>query len=266
MSWASPRWTASRSLPPRGVPVKQLDRIQKELLQCCNLIQPTYFPLFGTEVVDGQTVVILWCPGGQTRPYKVPKDVTAKVKDYAYYIRRYANTVLARNGELKELIGLTATVPFDDRINHQADLEDLQLQLIRAYLREVKSGLYAASAKLPFADLCRQMAIVEGGDEFLKPRNVGLIFFSESPERFFPYARIEVVHFPQGPAGDRIEEQTFAGPLHEQLRGALRHLRNVVVRERIDKVAHKAEAAHTFNFPYRGAGGGAGERGVPPRL
>jgi ATP-dependent DNA helicase RecG len=49
----------------------------------------------------------------------VPRDVTGKAKDYAYYIRRYANTVVAKNGELKELIGLTATVPFDDRINHQ---------------------------------------------------------------------------------------------------------------------------------------------------
>jgi ATP-dependent DNA helicase RecG len=238
-------------LPPQGVPVKQLDRIQKELLQYCNLIQPPYFPLFGTEVVDGQTVVILWCPGGTTRPYKVPKDVTAKTKDYAYYIRHYANTVIAKNGELKELISLTAIVPFDDRINHHAELDDLKLQLIRAYLREVKSGLYAASSKLDFADLCRQMAIVDGGKEFLKPRNVGLLFFSESPEKFFPYARIEVVHFPQGPAGDRIEERIFSGPLHEQLRGALRHLRNEVIRERIDKVPDRAEAPHTFNYPYR---------------
>jgi ATP-dependent DNA helicase RecG len=85
-------------------------------------------------------------------------------------------------------------------------------------LRDLKSGFYAASAKLPFADVCRQMAIVEGGKEFLKPRNVGLLFFSESPEKVFPYARIEVVHFPQGPAGDRIEEHTFTGTLHEQLR------------------------------------------------
>jgi ATP-dependent DNA helicase RecG len=122
-------------LPPKGVPVKELDRMQRELLQYCNLIQPPYFPIFGTEVVGGATVVMLWCPGGQTRPYKVPKDVTPKVKEYAYYIRRYANTVVAKNGELKELIGLTATVPLDDRINHQAELEDLHPQLIRRFSR-----------------------------------------------------------------------------------------------------------------------------------
>ncbi len=253
-------------LPPVGVAADQLDRIQRELLQYCNTIQPAYFPLLGIESVEGRTVVILWCPGGQSRPYKVPKDVTANTKEYAYYIRHYANSVVAKNGELQELIRLTATVPFDDRINHGAELDDLKLQLIRSYLRDVKSGLYAAASKLAFPDLCRQMAIVDGGDEFLKPRNVGLPFFSEAPERFFPYARIEVVHFPQGAAGDRIEEHVFTGPLDHQLRSALRHLQSEVVRERIDKLPDQAEAVHTFNYPYRARGRSAGECGVPSRL
>ena len=31
----------------------------------------------------------------------------------------------------------------------------------------------------------------------LKPRNVGLLFFNEEPEKFFPATQIDVVHFPQ---------------------------------------------------------------------
>ena len=59
------------------------------------------------------------------------------------------------------------------------------------------------------------------------------------------------MHFPQGPAGDRIEEHTFKGTLDHQLRGALRHLQSEVIRERIDKLPNQAEADHTFNYPYR---------------
>lgn len=241
----------SAILPPRGIPKNQLDRIQKELLQYCHLIQPAYFPLFGTEVVRGKTVVILWCPGGQNRPYKVPKDVTVKEKDFAYYIRHYANTVVAKNGELQELMALTAKVPFDDRVNQQAGLDDLKLPLIRSYLKSVGSELHAVAGKLALADLCRQMAIVDGPDELIKPRNVGLLFFNDNPEEFFSCARIEVVHFPQGPAGDRIDEHVFRGPLDQQIRDALRHLRNRVVTERITKVPDRAEAPHTFNYPFK---------------
>lgn len=41
----------------------------------------------------------------------------------------------------------------------------------------------------------RQMNIVDGADEFLKPRNVGLLFFHEDPTRFMPGSQIEVVIF-----------------------------------------------------------------------
>ncbi len=45
----------------------------------------------------------------------------------------------------------------------------------------------------------RQMNIVDGADEFLKPRNVGLLFFYEDPTQFMPGSQIEVVIFPTGP-------------------------------------------------------------------
>jgi ATP-dependent DNA helicase RecG len=67
--------------PPVGVPHEQLDKIQKELLQYCHLIHPPYFPNLSIEEFQGKTLVVLWAPGGQTRPYKVPKSVTGKEKD-----------------------------------------------------------------------------------------------------------------------------------------------------------------------------------------
>ena len=204
------------SLPPRGVSRGQLDRIQQELLRLGNLIQPAYFPVVGIESYQGREVMVLWAPGGQSRPYKAPRKPFSDDKQHHYYIRRYTSTVVAKDAELHELISLTASVPFDDRINHHAELHDLKLPLIQTFLREVKSDLLEPSGAMPFPDLCRQMAIVDGGHEYLKPRNAGLLFFNDRPERFFPLARIEVVHFLEGVAGDRIDERIFVGPLHQQ--------------------------------------------------
>ena len=236
-------------LPPVGIPAGQLNRIQKELLQYTNLIQPHYAPILAIEKVDEAPVLVIWCPGGEARPYRAPKDVTAREKEYLYYIRRYANTVAARNGDLKELRDLSPVVPFDDRLCHKAALEDLNLTLIRSYLHAVGSQLHRAAERIPFADLCHQMAIVGGPPEALRLRNVGLLFFNSDPERFIPTARIEVVHFPRGVTGP-IEEQIFGGPLDHQVRETLRHLKSSVIMERVTKVPDRAEAVRVFNYPF----------------
>lgn len=94
------------------------------------------------------------------------------------------------------------------------------------------------------------MAIVDGGNEYLKPRNFALLFFNDQPQKYFPYAQIDVVYFPDDEGGDVIEEEIFKGPLDHQLRTALRHIRNSFISERIIKISGQAEAKRFFNYPY----------------
>jgi len=68
--------------PPVGLHANQIDKIQKELLNFSNLIQPPYFPVLSVERFEGRNLIVLWAPGGQTRPYKAPKSVSAKKKEY----------------------------------------------------------------------------------------------------------------------------------------------------------------------------------------
>lgn len=56
--------------PPVGLPDNQLDKIQRELNAHCQLIQPPYFPILSTEVIEKRNVIVLWASGGQNRPYK----------------------------------------------------------------------------------------------------------------------------------------------------------------------------------------------------
>jgi len=235
--------------PPAGIPEARLDKIQRELLGYCKLIQPPYFPKLSIERVDDKNLIVLWAPGGQNRPYMAPKEVTAKHRVNHYYIRRYSSTVEAKGDEQRELIALTATVPFDDRLCHRASMEDLRVPLIQAYLKDVGSGLHAQAAKMPLVELGRLMNIVDGGDEFVRPRNVGLLFFNDAPEEFFPGTQIDVVIFPQGPGGDEIIEKILRGPIHQQIRDALAYIRNNVIIEKVIKHPDRAEATRFFNYP-----------------
>jgi predicted HTH transcriptional regulator len=105
-------------------------------------------------------------------------------------IRKNSNTVRATGADLDELLRLTASVPLDDQENTRATVADLSRELIVEYLQEVNSDLAEAATKLPIEELGRRMGMVGGLAEMPTPINVGLLFFSHEPWRFFPYTRI----------------------------------------------------------------------------
>jgi ATP-dependent DNA helicase RecG len=147
-------------------------------------------------------------------------------------------------------LSLAATIPFDDRINQRARLEDLAGELIQEFLTEVDSDLAKFAGKMPLEKLGRQMNIIGGPDEAPFPLNVGLLFFNPKPHHFFPATQIDVVWFPDGAGGDRFEEKTFQGPLARMVREALDYLRRNYLSETVIKHPDRAEATRVENFPH----------------
>ncbi|MCI0494789.1 putative DNA binding domain-containing protein [candidate division KSB1 bacterium] len=237
-------------LPPVGLNPDELDSIQRAVVELGYRIMPYYHPVLVPYQISGKDILVLWCPGGQTRPYKAPVSLSKDNREYAYYIRRGSVTLRAQHWDEVELIELAATVPFDDRMNHRTSLLELDLGLMRTFLRQVGSDLYAESAKLDFLHLCRQMNIVDGPDEMAKPKNVGLMFFNEHPERFFPQTQIDVVQFPEGPGANRFVEKTFTGPLNRMLTDALSYIRTTLIEEQVVKHPDRPEAERCFNYPF----------------
>lgn len=231
-----------------GIPPANIDAWMKDILNKCKLIQPDYMPI--SEVVDYQEkrFVILWCHGGSVRPYSSPNSM-GKKSERVHWIRRFSSTVLPSGEEERDLYTLSNNVPFDDRPNHEADLSDLNPILIKSYLKAVGSSLFEAFDSMTFDEVCRSMHIASGPTEYFKPLNVGLLFFSPDPARFFPYAQIDVVEFPHGEGGDTLIEHTFTGPLNQQLEDALRYLSNNVVKETVVKQANGSPSNRFFNYP-----------------
>ncbi|MBU4479545.1 MAG: ATP-binding protein [Candidatus Omnitrophica bacterium] len=137
-------------LPPKGLRVNQIDKIQKGILEMGHKIQPFYHPIIVPCKYKGKNIIVLWAVGGQTRPYKAPVSLSKKNRTYRYYIRKGSSTVIAKQHDERELIGMTSTVPFDDRIHHTSTIDALDLGLIRSYLKQVKSDLFDESAGMNF--------------------------------------------------------------------------------------------------------------------
>ena len=238
-------------LPPKGIDPATIDDIQKELLRLGHIaIQPNYHPVSVPYEIDGKSILVIWAPGGETRPYKAKKSLGKDENEYAWYIRKGSNTVRAKDQDEQELLGLAATVPFDDRINRRASVEDLSRDLIVDFLAEIGSELADEAEEVPLIELGRQMQIVAGADEAVFPRNVGLMFFNDEPQRFFPVTQIDVVWFPEGPGGDVFTEKVFKGPLHHIIRDALDYIERSFLTETVIKHPDRAEATRVANFPF----------------
>ena len=236
-------------LPPNGLNQNQMDTIQKKVIELCHKIHPQYRPKIEPYFFQDKHILILWCPAGDMRPYKAPKRLGQDENNKIPYIRSGSKSIIAKGDNLRQLEELTARIPYDDRINPAASLDDLNLGLIRVYLKEIKSKLFEESHQMDFAELCKQMHIVKGADEFLQPLNVGLMFFNDNPENFFPYAQIEmVIH--KDDSGRNFTEKIFNGPLNKQLNDALAYIQTNIIIEEVRKHPDKAKADRFYNYPY----------------
>jgi len=215
-----------------------------------NLIKPVYTPKLSIEKVDDKNIIALWIPGGSNRPYEVPEIITAKEKRHFYYVRRYSSSVKANQTEQQELISLANQIPFDDRVNTQASLNDISVTMVREHLRTTKSRLHEFSESLSIADLLGQMDLVSGPPEMLFPRNVALMLFSEQPDNFFPYTFIEIVEFPKGAEDPQfIERPSFKGPVQQQITKVVDFFKTNILQEKVSKQSDKAEAIRIWNYP-----------------
>jgi ATP-dependent DNA helicase RecG len=235
--------------PLQGIPIEKVDGYQKDILNKCKLILPNYMPIVEAVDYGGKKFIIVSAPGGNVRLYSSPKTMAKDNKEQIYFIRKMSSTIAPSEEEKRKLYDLANIIPFDDCVNHVGELADLNITLIRSFLKEINSPLYSECDKMDFVDLCRSMNIIHYNPEYLMPKNVGLMFFCMNPERFFPYAQIDVVTF-QDNIGCSFQEKIFKGPLHHQLMFALNYIRNNVVIEQVIKVDGIAEARRFFNYPF----------------
>jgi ATP-dependent DNA helicase RecG len=143
-------------------------------------------------------------------------------------------------------------VPFDDRVNREAKISDIRRGFVEDFLVESNSSLAGEINDKPLEDLLYAMEVANATDVGIDIRNIGILMFSEHPEKFMPGAQIELIRFnsPEAEGSDDFTEKVFTGPLQKQIRDALSYIQATLIEEKVVKRPDKAEAERFFNYPY----------------
>ena len=234
-------------LPPAGLGAEDMERAENWLRGKCRAMNPPYDPIFSPELVEDRHILVVWVPASENRPHRAPD---AKGGEWKYWIRVGAATVDAeKSGQLGMLLEQTARVPWDDRLALDAQVEDLREVKVREHLHDVGSGLISSTHPLDPLEIYRRMRVTKAVNDHEAPRNVGLLFFSEDPERWFAGAKIEVVQFAGGRAGTVQDERSFRGPLADQVRGCLSYLENFS-QAHLQKERDRSQVRGWVNYPH----------------
>lgn len=236
--------------PVKGFDENQFEKVQKDLIGYCNLMSPPYAPRISLEDIDNKKVLVIWVPAGTLRPYKVPDDILVKNKVHNFRIRQFSSSVVPNAEQEMELIQLTAKIPFDDRVNSNFNVNDLDFGLMREHLAKTESKLFQESTTMTVEQLAEKMNLCQGKDEHLFPKNVGLLMFSKNASELFSGAQIDVVEFPEGLGAKEFKESLFQGTIQKQLTDVLSYLKSQVVKSKIIKYSDRAESDTVFNYPY----------------
>ncbi len=235
-------------LPPVGLRKTEIESFQKKIIEIQHKVKPFPLIVVSPEIYQRKSILVIWVPGGESRPYKAPVIYTGK--EYKYYIRRHSTTAKANESEEKRLLEISASIPFDDRVNHNCDISDISKDRIMDFLKNSDSGLYKSAKNMSLKKLCRAVQLCRGPKENLRPLNIGLLMFSDNPERYFKGAKIEIVEY-EDDIGKEFNEKIFTGPLYRQLIDALAYIKNMVIKEKVIKIAGEAKAKRFYNYPYQ---------------
>jgi ATP-dependent DNA helicase RecG len=232
-------------LPPRGMEWFDVDRIQREIIGACKgNVSPEFLPHVYVEQYQAKTILVIWAPAGENRPYEAP---LRKGKGKTYWIRSAGATVEAVGDLHRQLMEQAAKIPFDDRRSLTGKVKDISWPLVKQFLQDVRSHL--ASMEFTTEEVYDKLELVVPVNDHKIPRNAALLFFNDDPEQFFRGVRIEVVQFGGDADGDLIEERIFKGSLPQQVRSCLNYIQGIA-GVMLQKIPEQAEVERTVPYPY----------------
>ena len=198
-----------------------------------NNIDPPFVPSWSCVVLDGKTVAVVEVPANA--PEKPYKAKLGKGKGRQTYIRVGTTVREATHTDEARLYQAAQLVHFDSRPVHGTDLDSLDIERLRNYLRVVqRRDAPSLTDREGWMQLLANLDLLADG----AATGAGLLLFGTNPNRQLRQAGITAATFPSTEkAYDMVDEMVIRGPLVSMLSPGKKAVEKGVIDQAIDFVA-----------------------------
>jgi ATP-dependent DNA helicase RecG len=194
-------------------------------------MEPTLWPEFTVEEIDGKTVVaveIEEVPTNQKPCYYKPNTFKKGA-----FIRVGNTNRLITDYEIFGYVSARDQPKFDEETTADAELDDLDAEKLEEYLAVLRrSRPKARYLDGAHDDVLARLRIVNRVDGVLRPTLAGLLIFGKYPQEFAPQLVITFLQYygveetEKGPGGERfLDNRKFEGSISETVEEAINHVR-----------------------------------------
>lgn len=205
------------------------DRIFQAVLLCDPAL---ILPMPQQITLQEKTVILIHVPAGLPNVYSL---------DGRYLGREGTQTNPLPARELRRLLVERSTIQFESQTPYGASLDDLDLQLVQAYVSALNwHGGESWQQVLLRRGCLRQAQLKSGKSSEYQPTYAALLLFGFDPQRWLPNAAVLAARFSEGGFSDRFVKQEIRGTLPQQLQQAELFFHDQVPREvRLEGLAHQ---------------------------
>jgi len=241
----------------KAVPVRPISGIEEAVIESTeNSIKsllshihprPIYHLL--QDKIDNRFYIILAVEPGNDGPYetdqKAEKDREISLKS-GRYIRVNRQSRKPNKREEFELLKKFADFHFTSELNETATLDDLNYEYMKEYL--VRTNAATDIRELSKLEMAKAMNLIDtseyGG---YRAKNFAVLMFADSPEKFIPYAYVEVIREVVGT--DKMESKSFKGPVWIQAQRIRDYFRDAILASYTVREPGKSGAHRVYNWP-----------------
>jgi ATP-dependent DNA helicase RecG len=214
----------------RVVGVQDARRLQEDISGTASKMEPALRPEFTVQIVEGHTVVAVEVPevsmGSRPCHYK-PSGMQA-----GSFIRVGNTTQRMTDYEIFGYVSARSRPAFDEQPVPEASLDDLDLERVEAYVRDLRQNRPDARyLDQPLEKVLEQLCIARKKDDKVHPTLAGLLTFGEYPQAHEPQLVITFLQFygstedEATPHGERfLDNRKFEGPIPDMVEKAVRHV------------------------------------------
>lgn len=237
--------------PVKGLIKNKIDGYQKQYLNLINRIYPAYTPSIFVEQIDDKYVIVIKCHQGEARPYDCPVSLSKLKTERAVYIRKGSNTVKVKSQSDKSRVeDLRNNIPFDERRCHSAGIDDIEINLIIEYLKNISSPLLEDNELTNDKyKLLECLELTCHPKESYAIKNAAILMFCPEPHIFFKPAKVDIVRF-IGSGSKEFIEKEIVGPIYKIIEGSLRYFKTEIIHFITEKSDVRGFSIRYRNYPY----------------